>query len=318
MNRFSITLAAATISALALIVGSPVGAKANTYTCNDTHSDWTLATELHSDKASFWPNTANSSMREGTYIVSEGFAIVKFSDGWLRIGPTGTGDWTIGKSSGTMTCVDKAAKTPVAAPIGPMTYSYRIAGDQFIIHAKGPISDDEHVAFNAFRDTWKDARLGDVKRVILELDSPGGSVHGAMEMTEWVKRNGVETTVLNGQTCASACVLVWGAGASKWAGVEASIGVHNASTANSNTSLEAEGTLFIAKTLASEGAPPSVVSAMVTAEKTDVHWLTSSDVVAWHGVMLDKDGRTIVATASPVAQTTNRLTQADRAQGGLY
>ena len=215
--------------------------------------------------------------------------------------------------SGSITCVDKAAPPvakPVTAPIGPMTYSYRIAGDQFIIHAQGPISDDEHVAFNAFRDTWKDAPLGDVKRIILELDSPGGSVHGAMAVTEWVKRNGVETTVLNGQTCASACVLVWGAGASKWAGVEASIGVHNASTADSNTSLEAEGTLFIAKTLASEGAPPSVVSAMVTAEKTDVHWLTSSDVVAWHGVMLAKDGRTIVATTRP--------TQVDPAPGGLY
>jgi hypothetical protein len=132
MNRFSITLAAATVSALALIVGSPVGAKANTYTCNDTHSDWTLATELHSDKVSFWPNTANSSIREGTYIVSEGFAIVKFSDGWLRIGPTGTGDWTIGKSSGTMTCVDKAAKTPVAAPIGPMTVLSR-CGDASVV-----------------------------------------------------------------------------------------------------------------------------------------------------------------------------------------
>ena len=98
MNRFSITLAAATVSALALIVGAPVGAAhANTYTCNDTHDDWTLTTDLHSDKASFWPNTASSGLREGTYIVSEGFAIVKFSDGWLRIGPTGTGDWTIGK-----------------------------------------------------------------------------------------------------------------------------------------------------------------------------------------------------------------------------
>ena len=33
MNRFSITLAAATVSALALIVGAPVGAAhANTYT----------------------------------------------------------------------------------------------------------------------------------------------------------------------------------------------------------------------------------------------------------------------------------------------
>ena len=184
MNRFSITLAASTVSALALIVGAPVGAAhANTYTCNDTHDDWTLTTDLHSDKASFWPNTASSGLREGTYIVSEGFAIVKFSDGWLRIGPTGTGDWTIGKVSGSITCVDKAAPPvakPASAPIGPMTYSYRIVGDQFIIHAQGPISDDEHVAFNAFRDIWKDAPLDDVKRVILENFRPA-----ARSMAQW-------------------------------------------------------------------------------------------------------------------------------------
>jgi hypothetical protein len=117
MNRFAIALASATALAAVFVAAAPIGAHANTYACNDTHSDWTLTTDAHSDKSSFWINTPNSSVREGTYMVSEGFTIVKFPDGWLRIGSTGTGDWTIGKTSGEITCIDKTA--PAVAPAAP-------------------------------------------------------------------------------------------------------------------------------------------------------------------------------------------------------
>ena len=117
MNRFSITLAAATVSALALIIGAPVGAHANTYACGDNnHNEWTLTTDTHSDKSSFWQNIANSGVREGTYMVTEGYTIVRFYDGWMRIAPTGAGDWNLGKLSGTITCLDKSAPVVANAP----------------------------------------------------------------------------------------------------------------------------------------------------------------------------------------------------------
>jgi hypothetical protein len=179
---------------------------------------------------------------------------------------------------------------------GPLDYSYEIVGDTFIIHAKGSISYNEAVAFNQFRKTWENVPLGNVKRVALSLDSYGGSIVGAADMAEWVRANKVETIVPNKAMCVSACVMVWGAGYHKWASETAQIGVHNASASNSDpekAAAEAEGTLFMAKALAKEGAPAAVVGALTMTESKDVHWLKSDDVVAWGATVIDKDGKSL-------------------------
>jgi ATP-dependent protease ClpP protease subunit len=197
------------------------------------------------------------------------------------------------------------AQTPSPAPagmeqFGPLAYSYDIVGDTFIIHAKGSIGYNEDAAFNAFRKTWANRPVGNVKHYMLSLDSTGGSINGAAMMTEWVKTYHVDTVVPNGATCASACVMIWGAGVHKSVGVKGRIGVHNGSSVSPNDAdkdaVANAATVFMTKAIASEGAPPSVVAAAATTEASDLHWLTYDDVVAWKATVIDEDGAPIVAS----------------------
>ena len=191
-----------------------------------------------------------------------------------------------------------AVAQPVPAGLenlGPMSYRYEVKGDTFMIYAKGYISYNEAVAFNEFRKSWENLPTKGIKRVALSINSYGGSIAGAADMAEWVKDNKVETLVTNGEYCVSACVLVWGAGYHKWASETAKIGVHNASAMGGpeadREAGEAEGTIFMAKALAKEGAPASIVGALTMTDKKDVHWLKAGDAAAWGATMVDTNGK---------------------------
>jgi hypothetical protein len=196
------------------------------------------------------------------------------------------------------------AQPPSPVPVGmehmgPLDYSYDVIGDTMVIHAKGMIAYNENEAFNAFRETWANRPRGAVKHLTLALDSSGGSIAGAAAMTEWVKANHVDTVVANGASCASACVMVWGAGVHKSVGVNGRIGVHNGSSTDPNDNDKdahgAAATVFMAKTIASEGAPPSVIAAAATTDASAIHWLNHDDVVAWKATVIDENGRPITS-----------------------
>ena len=187
---------------------------------------------------------------------------------------------------------------PVPVPaglekIGPMNYRFEVKGDTFIIYAKGDISFNEADAFNEFRKSWEHLPTKGIKRLALSIDSNGGSIAGAADLAEWVRGNKVETMVPNDANCLSACVMVWGAGYHKWASETAKIGVHNASGGSGPDKLaaDAQATLFMAKALAKEGAPESIIGALTITESKDMHWLKYDDAVAWGATMVDKNGK---------------------------
>jgi hypothetical protein len=192
-------------------------------------------------------------------------------------------------------CPVKAAAADNKDPFdGPLAYSYDLVGGRIIIHAKGNVGVDEPTALNAWWSALPKNATDHMKvgMITLALDSPGGSVMGAAHLSQWVKDNKVDTVVPNGAQCASACVLIWGAGEHKFAGESAQLGVHNASTRDDKTAVAAEGTVFTARALADEKAPPAVIAAAATTPSSDVHWLTTDDLVAWGTTMIDKDGKT--------------------------
>ena len=93
----------------------------------------------------------------------------------------------------------------------------------------------------------------------------------------------VDTVVANGATCANACALIWNAGWNKKAGVEAHIGVHGASNIDRNATdeqreaAEADGTLTMARTLADEGAPASIIAATAVTLPNEMPLASATD-----------------------------------------
>jgi hypothetical protein len=117
------------------------------------------------------------------------------------------------RAGGWLTAIHAA---PFCLPFGgPLAHSYDIIADRVIIHAKGYIALDEANAVNTWRhslsvESQKAMKIG---HITVALDSPGGSIAGAEDFMQWVKDNKIDTIVPNGATCASACVMIWGAAA---------------------------------------------------------------------------------------------------------
>jgi hypothetical protein len=170
-------------------------------------------------------------------------------------------------------------------------------GDRTVITAKGEFALDEGDRFNKWRhDLPQDQQAGmRIGAITFVFNSDGGVIGGASVLAAWIRDNKVDTLVPNEAVCASACVLAWGAGYRKAVSVTAHMGVHGASSIESDPAKkaneEAAGTLYMARALADEKAPATLVAAITTTDAKDMHWMVAADAVAWGAVMLDTDGK---------------------------
>jgi hypothetical protein len=130
------------------------------------------------------------------------------------------------------------------------------------------------------------------------LASPGGSIQEAARMIyalhTWKTDQGVtfHTAVNDGQTCASACVLVFGAG-DKWVLGNAFIGVHRAAASkldasgqitdqsDPNSADADQGTMDMLKILSEQGAPASIIKRLVDTPNGDVSVVPYPDLAEW-------------------------------------
>jgi hypothetical protein len=316
MTRTSIGLALlATVAQYgALTVASRDVAHAATLKCSDTHNPWTLVVSDGGTSASLWQdNVSNGGIRKGTYATADGYTDVRFADGWIRLKDNAAGDFTFGTVAGTLTCQDAAPKPtakpadPQAAPLTPMAYSFSTTGGRSIITAKGEFALNEGDRFDAWRKALPQDQQASMKigAITMVLDSGGGVIGGAADMAVWIKNNKVDTVVPKDAVCASACVMVWGAGLRKAVSVKAHMGVHGSySTATDpakKASEEATGTLYMARMLGDEKAPANIIAAVAMTDSKDMHWMVAADAVAWGGVMLDENGKPMDPAATQVA-----------------
>ena len=145
-----------------------------------------------------------------------------------------------------------------------MTYSYRMAGRQIVVNATGEIMPNETELMTQWTVTLPVA-IQHTPIAAFVFNSTGGNVLEAKRLAVAI-RNGDEhpnTGVAAGGMCASACVLLWAAGAHKSVAADSRVGVHMTSLGDdaSQTSLLLNG--MIGRDLASVGAPASVVAAAV-------------------------------------------------------
>jgi hypothetical protein len=189
------------------------------------------------------------------------------------------------------------AAIAVSTDAHALEYSYRFASPHVaVVDASGEFMPNEDRLFNAWLNHLPfplympedPMRAHGVKLGAVIFNSPGGNVYGAMEWAAYAQQHGINTGIMAGGRCVSACVFAWAAGPFKSAAPDASIGVHRPSLNGSNASMGPDSTPVsdeaiapLARFLASRGAPQSVIGALYDVSPSDVHWLTADELAEW-------------------------------------
>lgn len=115
----------------------------------------------------------------------------------------------------------------------------------------------------------------------VQLDSGGGRLVEGVKLATAIKDAGISTSVGPGDVCASACFLIFAAGATKFLGDGARVGVHKASDKDgretTSSGAATESMAHFAKEL---GVPASIIARMVRTPSKQIVWLDSQDLKA--------------------------------------
>jgi hypothetical protein len=116
---------------------------------------------------------------------------------------------------------------------------------------------------------------------LVVLNSPGGAVGEASAMARQIRALGVPVLVPSRGVCASACFLLFAAGAPRFAEAGAHIGVHSASVSGGGENRDTLATTaLMAREAAAYGVPPSITGRMVTTAPGAIAWLAPSELAA--------------------------------------
>ena len=108
------------------------------------------------------------------------------------------------------------------------------------------------------------------------LNSPGGYLIEGLAMADLVRERRMTTFAWD--TCASACFVVYAAGAKKLATPMARLGVHTAYEQGGSISSKATETMAAA--CRRFGVPPSVLAKMARTKAPDIAWITRREARA--------------------------------------
>ncbi len=160
---------------------------------------------------------------------------------------------------------------------GAMRFAYRPAeatGAAGLLAASGKVElGDEERLRAALHALPAGTRLAG-----LSLDSPGGDLEEGMRLAAAVHDERLQTVVEEGAKCASACFIVFAAGPHRFASTAALIGVHSVSFGGADNPDAQAMTVRMARRLAEYGVPDAILGKMVTAQPSQVWWLTRSDL----------------------------------------
>lgn len=113
------------------------------------------------------------------------------------------------------------------------------------------------------------------KTAMVFLASPGGLIVESIIIGEAVRKHHFLTAAPG--VCASACGLIWLAGAQRLIGPDSHIGFHAASTGVANASISSNGNAMVGAYLANLGLSYAAVNYITSAPPEDITWLTTAD-----------------------------------------
>jgi hypothetical protein len=140
----------------------------------------------------------------------------------------------------------------------------------------------------------------------VRLNSPGGNLLEALKLADIVRFAKVATNVAGNATCASACFLVYAAGATKFANYTAQVGVHGASDKQGDETIASgAATVSMARAAKELGVPAAVIGRMVVTPPSEMVWLSPQDLLSMGTTMVGKPIQTVSPTATATADPTS-------------
>jgi hypothetical protein len=136
----------------------------------------------------------------------------------------------------------------------------------------------------------------------VRLHSPGGNLLEGLKLADAVRFAKVATNVAGNATCASACFLVYAAGATKFANYTAQVGVHGASDKQGEeTVASGAATVSMARAAKDLGVPAAIIGRMVVTPPNEMVWLTPQDLLSMGTTMVGKPTQTVSPSATAAA-----------------
>lgn len=165
-------------------------------------------------------------------------------------------------------------------------------------------------------DTLKAAikSANDVGKLVsgVRLNSPGGNLLESLKLADVVRFAKVATNVAGNATCASACFLVYAAGATKFANYTAQVGVHGASDKRGDeTTASNAATVSMARAAKDLGVPAAIIGRMVVTPPNEMVWLTPQDLLSMGTTMIGKPAQTVVSPTATATVEPTIVPQAD-------
>jgi hypothetical protein len=155
---------------------------------------------------------------------------------------------------------------------------------------------------DALKSSIKTANDGGKLVSGVRLNSPGGNLLEGLKLADIVRYAKVATNVAGGATCASACFLIYAAGATKFANYTAQVGVHGASDKQGEeTVVSSAATVSMARAAKDLGVPAAIIGRMVVTPPNEMVWLTPQDLQSMGTTMIGKPSQT------PVSQTATAI-----------
>lgn len=168
-------------------------------------------------------------------------------------------------------------------PASAMTFTSKPADGVTVVWATGEI-----VPGDAERLTAELLLAPRGVPVVMRVDSHGGSVVAGETLAAVVHRYRVAVAVGAGDTCASACFLLFAASPLRMAAETGQVGVHSASSAAGETMASMATTTVMARSAADLGVPAAIVGRMVATAPGAMAWLTRAELASLGAHMLDE------------------------------
>jgi hypothetical protein len=173
---------------------------------------------------------------------------------------------------------------------------------RIIVSISGDIAEGDTDALKAAIKAANDAGklVGSVR-----LNSPGGNLLEGVQIAETVRFAKMATKVGQGATCASACFLIFAAGATKFANYTAQIGVHGASDQTGHETVQSgSATVSMARVAKELGVPAAIIGRMVVTPPNEMVWLSPADLQSMGTTMVGKPSQ---IPTPPLSSNTQQL-----------